>query len=200
MPEAVSKKEIQKIEQSVSPLVQKAGRITIKSQTDVDKASINLRELQQVERSIEAKRLEFTAPLNQSLKAINDTFKLLKAPIQHARGIISNRILEWRRIEQDRIAKEEERRRKIQEAHAKQGHDVNAPVILERPENKIGNTQVSKVWKWEVEDFAKLPDEFKVINSVALNTALREARKENKVPEIAGVKFYEDESLSIVGR
>jgi hypothetical protein len=35
---------------------------------------------------------------------------------------------------------------------------------------------------------------------VALNTALREARKENKVPEIAGVKFYEDESLSIVGR
>jgi hypothetical protein len=200
MPEAVSKKEIQKIEQSVSPLVQKAGRITIKSQTDVDKASINLRELQQVERSIEAKRLEFTAPLNQSLKAINDTFKLLKAPIQQARGIISNRILEWRRIEQDRIAKEEERRRKIQEAHAKQGHDVNAPVILERPENKIGNTQVSKVWKWEVEDFAKLPDEFKVINSVALNTALREARKENKVPEIAGVKFYEDESLSIVGR
>ena len=120
---------------------------------------------------------------------------MLKAPIQQARGIISNRILEWRRIEQERIAKEEERRRKIQEAHAKQGHDVNAPVILERPETKIGNTQISKVWRWRVVDFTKLPDDYKEVNSVAVNQAIREGKR-----EVAGLEIYQEEALSVVAR
>ncbi len=170
----ISQKEIQVLENQVSPLVKQADSYVIDSVEAVDVASTFLKKLRETETSIEAKRLEFTAPLNQSLKAINDTFKSLKQPLEEARMLLTNRILNWKRIETERLAKEEERRRKIQEAHLEAGHQVNAPVVLERPENKIGNTQTRKVWTFRVKEFSKIPDVYKVINQVAVNQSIRD--------------------------
>jgi hypothetical protein len=191
----ISQKEIQVLENQVSPLVKQADSYVIDSVEAVDVASTFLKKLRETETSIEAKRLEFTAPLNQSLKAINDTFKSLKQPLEEARMLLTNRILNWKRIETERLAKEEERRRKIQEAHLEAGHQVNAPVVLERPENKIGNTQTRKVWTFRVKEFSKIPDVYKVINQVAVNQSIRDG-----VRDIPGIDIYQEEQLSIVGR
>jgi hypothetical protein len=191
----ISTKEIQTLEKQVSPLVKQAGGYTINSVEAVDEASLFLKKVRDTEVSLEAKRQEFTAPLNQSLKAINETFRQLRAPLEQARYLLTNKILTWKRAETERLAKEEARRRAIQEAHEKAGHEVKAPVVLERPENKIGNTQTRKVWTFEVVDFSKLPDEYKSINQVAVNQAVRSG-----VREIKGLRIYQEEQLSIVGR
>ena len=191
----ISQKEIQVLESQVSPLVKQAGSYVIDSVEAVDTASVFLKQVRDTERSIEDKRLEFTAPLNQSLKAINDTFKKLKEPLEQARALLTNKILGWKRDEAERLFKEEERRRKIQEAHREAGHEVSAPVVLERPENKIGNTQTRKVWTFRVKEFSKIPDVYKVINQVAVNQSIRDG-----VRDIPGIEVYQEEQLAIVGR
>jgi hypothetical protein len=191
----ISKKEIQTLEKQVSPLAQEAGNYIIDSIEAIDNASLFLRKVKEAENNLEAKRLEFTAPLNQSLKAINETFRQLKSPLTQARELLTGRILSWKRLETERLAKEEARRRAIQEAHEKAGHQVNAPVVLERPETKIGNTQTRKVWTFRVIDFSKIPDEYKLINQVTVNQAIRDGAR-----EIGGLEIYQEEKLSIVGR
>ena len=191
----ISNKDIQVMEKQVSPLVAQSGSYIIKSSEDVDKSSEFLKKVKDTENEIEAKRLEFTKPLNQSLKAINDTFKKLKEPLIEARTVLTNKILSWKREETAKQEKEEARRRKIQEAHAKKGHTVEAPVVLDRPENTIGNTRTVKYWTFEVQDLGKVPDLYKMINSVGVRSAISEG-----VREIPGIKIYQEERLSIVGR
>jgi len=185
--------DLKVIENETSLLLRQADSYVIKSTQDVDLASEFLRKLKDAENMIEEKRTEFTKPINQSLRSINETFKKLSKPLVEARQIVTSRILEWRRIENDRLAKEEERCRKIQEAHKEAGHEVKAPVVLERPEAKIGSTQVRKIWTWEVIDYEKIPNMYKELNLTVINQAVR-----NGVRDIEGLRIYQKETLSIV--
>ena len=189
----IPQKEIQVLEKQASPLIKEAEGYQVKSVEDVEKASVFLKKLRDTEKMIEAKRLEFTKPLNQSLKAINATFKQVKEPLVEARGFLTNRVLTWKTAERERIEKEEERRRKIQEAHEKKGHEVKAPVVIDRPDTQIGNTQTRKTWTFEVVDFSKVPDDHKMINSPTIMAQVRAG-----VREIAGLKIYQKESIAIV--
>lgn len=191
----ISNKEIQVMEKQVLPLVVQAGQYTIKSVEDVDKSSEFLKRVRDTERQIEAKRLEFTKPLNQSLRAINATFKQLKEPLVEARLVLTDKILSWKKAETARLEKEEARRRKIQESHVKRGHIVEAPVVLDRPEKTIGNTRTRKVWTFEVQDLGKVPNMYKEINTSLVREAIRQG-----VRAIKGIVIYQEEKLSIVGR
>ena len=189
----ISQKEIQTLEKQVSPLVKKAGSYVINSVDSIEDASGFLRKVRDTENSIEKKRLELTQPLNQSLKAINLMFGQIKKPLEEARKLLTSKILNWKVAEQQRLEKEEARRRAIQDAHEKAGHEVKAPVVLERPDNKIGNTQTTKYWTFEIIDFSKVPDELKVLNQVAVNSAIRGGAR-----NIEGLKIVQKERLSIV--
>lgn len=185
--------DLKAIEDESSLLLKQADSYIIQSTQDVDLASEFLRKLKDAENMIETKRLEFTAPINKSLKAINETFKKLSKPLVDARQRLTEKILTWRRVENDRLAKEEERRRKIQDAHERLGHEVKAPIILERPEAKIGNTQIRKIWTWQVTDWEKVPNGYKELNMTAINQAVRDG-----IREIPGLRIYQKETLSIV--
>lgn len=191
----IPQKEIEVIKKESHGLIEQAQNYEIKSGQDVDEASLFLKQINDSLKRIEDKRLEFTKPLNQSLRAINETFKLLKAPLESSKSLLSSKILQWRQAEQKRIAAEEERRRKIQEAHKKKGHQVSEPIELERPEKKIGNAQTRMVWKWRVIDKNKVPEQFKEINQVAVNAAIRSG-----TTKIDGLEIYQEEVLAIVGR
>ena len=189
----ITQEEIQVMESQISPLIEEADSYVVNSVETVEVASSFLKRVRDAEKVIEEKRLEFTKPINQSLKAINETFKRLAEPLIQARTLVTGKILSWRRAEAERIAKEEERRRKIQQSHKEAGHKVSAPVIMERPEKKIGNVQSRKVWTFKVKDFSKVPDEFKNINQVAVNLAIRDGAR-----SIEGLEIYQEEKLSIV--
>lgn len=188
-------KEITKIQESISPIVSEAKTYTVTTPEEVDQASLFLKKVTDTLRAVETKRLSFTAPLNQSLKEINSTFKQISAPLEEAKSHISKLIIDWRREEQARIVKEEERRRHIQDAHAEQGHNVNDPVTMARPDNTIGNASTRKIWRFKITDFSKVPDEFKTINQVAVNMEIRNGKR-----AIPGLEIYQEETLAVIDR
>jgi len=191
----ISTTEIAEIQKSTHPLVTRSEEIVIASEEDQYNASKFLQEVQIALKNIEAKRVSFTQPLNESLRNINATFKEIAYPLEKAKATVSNKVLSWRRAEQERIAKEEERRRKIQQAHEEKGHNVAPPVVMERPQNTVGYTQSRKVWKYKITDFSKVPDQYKGLNQIAVNEAIREG-----VREISGLELYQEEVLAVSTR
>lgn len=193
--------ELQNIESKISPIVVKANEYVVATIADVENASAFLKEIKDMEKIVEDKRITFTKPLNESLKNINGTFKKMKEPLEQARGLLTGKILTWKRIESERVEAEQAAWRKIQEAEAelrKLNHEPEVevePIIVAPVVNKIGNMQTVKRWTFEIIDFSKVPDIFKAINAVEINAAIRSGNR-----DIPGLKIYQEESLSIVNR
>ena len=177
----ITQKEIQTIEGQISPLIEQADGFIIDSIEAIENVSPFLRRIKDMEKVIEDKRIEFTKPLNQSLKAINETFKKLKEPLVQARTLLTGKILNWKRIEAERIAN----------IASKVGIKIK-PVEPEKIESKIGNVQTRKVWTWQVTNWEKVPDEYKELDTVAINQAIRDG-----VRDIKGLKIYQEEKLAI---
>jgi len=210
----LSKQQMQKVEDRVLSLTGRANSFVVKTTDDVEAASEFLKKIKDAGRKIEDKRLEFTGPLNQSLKAINTTFKKLREPLEQAKRVLSDKILSWRRIENERARKAEEVRRKEEEekirkimearkaevsAEKKQEmieeiieEDEQKPVI-EKPKGTIGKARTRKVWTFKVEDFSQVPDKYKLLNQVEVNEDIRAG-----VRKIDGLKIYQKELLTIV--
>lgn len=160
---------------------------------------------------IEDKRKSFTAPLNQSLREINGTFTKLKEPVEQAKRNLTQRLMDWRTVERERIAaeqraaeeearKRDEKRRKIQDFHAEQGHEtheleptkVAEPVSLETRDT----TKVRKQWTFEIFNEKDVPDEYKVVDTAKIRKDIFAAeRNEEGRPqiEIAGVNIFQKE-------
>ena len=188
----LTQREIQLIQKQVSPVVRIAESYEVETKENVEEASNYLLKIREVEKAIEAKRLEFTKPINQSLKAINSTFKELSSPLEKARKLLTDKILDWRRKEQERIAAEEAKR--MEEVRKLQSKGIEVPELptIEKTEATIGKTQARKVWTFMVEDFSKVPDIYKMINNVAVNDAIRNGHR-----IIQGLKIYQEEILAI---
>ena len=119
------------------------------------------------------------------------------------------------REERDRLRREEllqearARQERAQEAGAQleaEADRLQAPVIVaEKP--KIDGQTVRKVWRWKIEDFSLVPDEYKVLDDQALRLYLQgrpvkiEGGRIVKVaPEaIPGLSFYEAEVIASEG-
>ena len=191
--------EIQTIQSSGTALIDMANAHMVLDQSQADEANEILTKINHGLKQIEAKRLSFTAPLNQSLKEINASFKKMVEPVKYAKDELTTRLMTWRRQEQARIdaerakaVKEEERRRKIQEAHAAKGHVVKediTPVAKPMPFSVNDTTKVQKRWAYEVENEALVPRGYLIVNGPAITAAVRAG-----VRDIPGVKIYQKET------
>jgi SMC interacting uncharacterized protein involved in chromosome segregation len=186
----IPNKELERIKEDSSPLIRDAESIIVTTEEEAEQASLFLSKVSIVIKEVEDRRTSFTKPINDGLKAINESFKTISVPLMNAKKIVGDKILAWRKEENKRIEVEEERRRKIQEAHAEMGHQVNEPVELQRVAKKIGFAGSKEVWKFKLADFAKLPDKYKVICDTAINQAIREG-----VRQIDGLDIYKEEVL-----
>jgi len=197
----IKKQELVEIENSNNDIVIQAENQWIVSQADVDKANIILRNITKQMKAIEKKRKSFTQPLNQSLGEINSTFKELVKPLEIAKDILTQKVMDWRdtekqkiQAEQERIRKEEERRRKIQEAHKEKGHEVSEPIVMAKPKplKETDTTHIRKVWEFEIIEMAKIPHEYLMVNKSFIREAIR-----NGVRIIPGIRIYQEERMVI---
>lgn len=186
VPEAVIKE--------TKDLTEVASSLEIKSSEDAEKATVLLSQIKKAFKNAEDVRLTFTKPINESLNAINKKFKEATQPLIQSETVIKNKILTWRREENEKLRKEEERRRKIQEAHAEKGHEVKAPVQMERVEKTVGKSQVRTVKAYELVDFGLLGNEYKTVDEVAIRKAIQSG-----VTEIPGLRIYDKEILAVRG-
>lgn len=100
------------------------GEMVITSAVMEKEAIDGLTFIQSIKRSLEKSRKELVSPLNEKVKQINSSFKLLLTPIEQSEGKVKNGLLDWRRkeaerirIEQEHIARENaERERLVREA------------------------------------------------------------------------------------
>jgi len=194
----MDKNELQTIQSNGMELIELANAHMVIDQSQADEANEILTKINHGLKQIEAKRTSFTAPLNQSLKEINASFKKMVEPIKYAKDELTSRLMTWRRQEQSMIdaerekaVREEERRRKIQEAHAAKGHVVKediTPVVKPIPFSVNDTTKVQKRWTHEIEDEALVPREYLIVNGPAITAAVRAG-----VRDIPGVKIYQKE-------
>lgn len=158
---------------------------------------------------IEERRKFFVQPLNDHVKSINAFFKTLSEPMEEADKIVSGKMLEWRKLERDRIEKEqarlnEEARKKQEKLNAtaalkaeKKGvpvesipvKEVIAPVIQQQAKF-VGAGGFTKFWNYEIQDETKIPISFRMIDEQKIKYAIK-----NGIREIPGVRIFEDEQF-----
>jgi len=94
-------------EQSLK-LEQYAVALVLTSDGDVKSATNDLSIISGLKKAIEDKRKEYTQPINDHLKAVNEAFKSFTEPLDRADRITRDKVLEYRQ-EQERIRQEQER-------------------------------------------------------------------------------------------
>jgi len=181
---------IQKAESDAALMSQQAEAIQVTTTEQEEDAYLALTQIKQVIKTIETNRKEITAPLNASLKAANALFKVLSKPFVEADKIVRNKVMDFRYLQEEKAAKELERREKIQAAHAKKGHVTHEIIQPKAEVSKV--TTVAKRWTFEVVDVGKVSREYLVLDNPSVNKAIRSG-----VREINGLSIFQVEGLRI---
>ena len=181
---------VQKAESDAALITQQAQTIQIATTEQEEQAYTALTQIKQAIKIIEDKRKEITAPLNVSLKTVNAMFKRLSTPFIEADRIVRNKVMDFRQAQEEKAQKGLERRQKIQAAHEAKGHEVHE---ITAPKIEVAKTTVTtKRWTFEIVDVNKVPREYLVIDSVAVNKAIRDG-----IREIGGLNIFQVEGLRV---
>jgi len=181
--------KINKETKTVSTMVSKSSKLTlVKTDEDVTKATEFLVQVKNKIDEYEEERQGYTKPLNETLRKLNARFKELTEPLKTAARTVNDAILSYR--------EEKEAKRLIEQAkfQKKNGNtDIELSSTLpDIVESKSGESRVSKHWTFEVVDEKKVPHEYLTVNDAKVDEAIK-----NGVREIAGLKIFQKERLSI---
>lgn len=197
------------------PALCKKAEITISTQTELDLASVILKEVKLRYKELDAQRKEITTPLDDAKKAVMSLFKPPLELLEKAETKLKGLMLSYT-AEQERKAREEqarlqkladqeaEKQRKALEAKIARAEasgktekaemleqekeniiPITAPVVAPQIEKPAG-ISYREQWSAEVTDINLVPREWLIANMPALNK-IAQATKGNIT--IAGVKF-----------
>jgi len=179
-----------KARQDASRLSALAIRIEVGTTEQESKAYDALGQIKTALKTIETARKKITGPLNQSLKAANNMFKTLSEPFKSADLIIRDKILDFRREQEEKARREQERREKIQASHETKGHKT---YDLEEVEPEVAQeTVITRRWTYEVLDITKVPRKYLLLDGVAVREVIRAGER-----EISGLRIYQEEGLRV---
>ena len=159
-------------------------------------------------KDIEAKRVSYTGPINDHLKAVNQAFKDFAAPLLQADQLNRANMNKYRLAQEALIAEQERiNRLRMEAAQAEmelkgeltesvQVIEVQAPVAKSVRTDMGTSTSVDH-WKARVFDFKLLSDEWKLENTSLLNTHARTHKGQRPIP---GVEFYNDPDIRTTRR
>lgn len=184
------------IKQDVEEVLYNFQEIKVETNDEYTQAGDFLKQIQTKIKKIEAKRVEYTKPLDESKKRIMADFKALTEPLEVLVGEIKSKMTHFYKQEQIRLADEQAKREAEALAKAKEEGVSEVTVeVVEQPKSQVGEvatTTVKKVWKWEFEDASKVPHEYFTIDEKKINQAVRDG-----VREIAGIRIYQEDQLSV---
>ncbi len=173
---------------------------------DLTLATNDLSIIAKIKKAMEEKRKDYLKPLQDHVKAVNETFKTLMTPIEDADRITRDKIRAFQ-IEQTRIRQEQEEINRLRlEASQKEAvlhnGEITEPVNLvevsasppKRVSTDMGSIGQRDNWKWELVDFALVPDTYKMINAGVLTPIVKASK--GKVP-IPGIRQYNEPILAV---
>ena len=175
------------------------GRV-IATVDDLKFASDDLIEIGKLKKLMENKRKFLLEPLEAQKVAIRETYTYLMTPVLEADKITCGKMLNFNN-EQRRIRQEQEEiNRKRQEAAEAEmrlkgelSESVNLVEVAPEPAKSVstdlGSSGMVDHWKYEVFDFALLPDAYKMEDNAQLNAIAKRHHDQKPVP---GVRFYNE--------
>jgi len=177
----------------------------IQSDSDVKTATDDLSIIAKLKKAIEERRKEYVSPINEHLKAVNDAFKSFTEPLTIADTLTRQKVTAYRQ-EQERVRQEQERINRLREEAARAEMQLRgeltepvnlvevAPEPVARYRTEVGTLGTVKTWKFEVMDFALLPDDYKVADLVKIRKVVTAGAT------IPGVRAWQEESLRVTTR
>lgn len=167
-------------------MAREAEDLVVASEEANTQASGLLAQVAQGKKKLESLRKFFVDPLNAQVKAVNAFFKEKGAPIERADAALRTKMLAWyNKKEADRRAEDARRAREHQDEVAKAaltlGDAPAPPEAAPEPERatrtEVGTTVIPMRWTWELADFAQVPAQYKQLNEVAVNKAIRDGER-----------------------
>ncbi len=170
---------------------------------DLKPATDDLSLIAKLKKAMEGKRKEYVSPLQDHVKAVNDTFKTLMEPIETADTVTRNKILAFQlkqkliREEQEKInALRLEAAKKEMELKGELTDSVNlvevSPEAPKRVSTEMGSIGQRDHWVFEVTDFELLPTEYKMVDAAKLGKVVRAG-----LHIIPGVKITNEPILAV---
>ena len=159
-----------------------------------------------ITKAIEKKRKELVGPLNEVVSQINQFTKPLVAELAEIDQGLNRKITIYKLAqERERL----ERQRKANEAAQKIQAEINKeaeklgetpaivvqPVVLEVAtvtRTDSGSASLRTTWTFEVEDFALLPNKYKLADRAAINSEVKAG-----IRQIPGVRIFEETKTCI---
>jgi len=183
----------------VAALIAKASTLVVTTATEAKVATDHLGAIDERQRFIETSRNEYLAPLRKHTTDINEAMKELMAPLSEADKALRGRILAFNAEQKAEVARKEEIVRKERELAALKDEPEPEPAPAPEPARTFaqGNhTQSSErmVTKYEVVDFAALPDDYKIQDTGKLTKAVKAG---GTSLTIAGVRIWQEPVLAI---
>jgi len=175
----------------------------IASDADVKDTTNDLSIITGVKKAVEAKRVEYVGPINDHLKAVNNAFKAFTEPLIEADRLLRGKVLEYREAQRRAIAEQErinQLRMEAARAEMELKGELTEPVEMveiqpEQPDRykaEAGTLGKARIVKWEVADFAQIPDEYKIVDASKVGRVVRAGLR-----NIPGIKIWEEESLRV---
>lgn len=186
-------------------LLEYAEALIITSDEIVKSSTNDLSIISTLKKAMDSKRKSLLEPRKAEMDAIRNTYNYLMVPVLEADKITRGKILAYRQ-EQERKRQEAEEIAKMEREAAERkaaltGEPVVAPEPVEKmPESpdhyrsEMGTLGKSLLHKWEVIDFALIPDDYKKIDDGAVTDAVKGSRGKIVIP---GIKVWSEESLRV---
>lgn len=177
----------------------------IKTLEDIKVATDDLAMISKLKKSAKNYLDEYVKPIKAHLDNIKADFDSIMKPLEEADSVTREKILTYNReqAELKRLQEEAERASlAAAEAEMKANGELSKEILT--IENKaepvvkahasFGDMNTAKVWKFEVEDIALLPDYYKMPDMIKIGKVIRAGVK------IPGIKSWQEDSLRITPR
>jgi hypothetical protein len=203
------KKEFAIFDHALEAMTAEAEQAEVKDEGTAAKATEMMAEASGFKKAIDAKRREFTDPAYKYFSAVNSFVKPYTDKLEKMIKILKGKYGEWsHQVEMQR----REAEKKAQDAAAKKQREINQaakkagidPVTMPTPvlptkqepvRTASGTASTKFDWEFEVIDFSKLPDNYKMVNAQALRAA-----KKAGIKDIPGTRRKDKPVVSVRSR
>ena len=191
---AVIKEQNQGLLTEAETLVVRAEAIEISDDEDMEIAVNLLGGIATAKKRAEKQRKFFTEPLNQQVKKINELFHSFTNPLLKAERIIKQKVAAYH-VEKERKA-QEKMAKALSEAQS--GDEIMPVVIPNQPQRTVqadtGSATIKKVWTFQVENPALVPEQYKVVDEKKIRAAVASG-----IREIPGVRIFLSPQVAVRG-
>ena len=175
----------------------------IKADTDLESVTNDLALIAKVKRALTEKKDEYTRPIKGYLADVTAVFTQMLSVLEDADTINRSKVRDYRAEQSKRALEAEEINRDAKELARRQAEfsgtgeisvdtsKVTAAPVIAKISTEMGTAAFTKNRTWELEDWDKVPKEYKLLDSVRIGKVVRAGGS------IPGIKVIVEENLRI---